>query len=178
MKIVKSYKFLINQSITNQWIKFVNSNEKSIMQLPSYQFKKFPDSTANRLHNYNLMKYSYDFINNTKAIINNISSLILKDKKKWITCWANILTYNQSLGEHSHDEDIDQTLSGVLFLSKGSELVFTKKNETIIPKPGLGILFPPSWKHCVKTHYHHYRRFSLAFDIRKKRKTKLWTPLE
>lgn len=174
LKLLKPYSFLLNKFLINQWVDFLIAKESLIMKLPSYHFEKFPDTTANRLQSYNLMKDNSSFIKETKSIVANISSFFLSKEKKWITCWANILTYQEELGQHSHDEDQDKILSGIIFLSRGSELIFPKQKKIIIPQSGLGILFPSSWKHYVKPQNYFFKRLSIAFDIREKRKTKLW----
>ena len=177
VNFINSHKFLINHDLVKKWTRFLILKEKLIMKLPSYQFKKFPNSTANRLHKYNLMKHSHSFINETKLIISDQLTHFSLKQKKYITSWVNILRYNQRMREHAHDEEPDKILSGIIFLSKGSKLIFSEKNETIIPRAGLGILFPASWKHYVEPHNSFSKRISIAFDIRKNKKTSLWVSL-
>ena len=152
--------------------------ESEIMSLSPIDFDQFPDTTARRLHAHNILKSDNPLFLSLKTIIRENLPEPLNSMPLFVTCWVNILRDNQPLGPHSHDDDPDKYVTGVIFLTdSGGDFVFEKTGQKVKPKAGVGMIFHSSRKHKVERGGAGEIRISLAFDIRGSRKTDLWTDL-
>ncbi len=173
--------FCLQKNLSEQLISIYWREQQRIMGLPSYGFDKFPDGPANRLHKYNIFKLSDFAIQEIKATLND---LIFGRKRSqvscWITGWYNFLESGESLGWHSHEEDHQAFVSGLIFLSSGkANLLFLdveQKVRSLKDNKGHLCLFHTGLDHA--TDISQDSRLSLAFDIQVgTQKSDLWCPL-
>lgn len=171
----------LNKSLSDQLVSIYWREQKNIMELPSYGFDRFPNGPANRLHRYNLFKLQDPVVSEMREFL---KKLIFNkwDMKNtcWITGWYNLLEEGQQLGWHSHEEDPQAFLSGVLFLSSHkANLLFATNNKQVIEiRDSFGhlCLFNTCLDHA--TGIAAGARLSLAFDIQiGNQKSDLWCSL-
>lgn len=152
-----------------------------IMKLPSFSFDKFPDGTANRLHQYNIFKFDSAGIKKLAVELHNWLRLEINKTPLWITGWINFMTEGQSLGWHSHEEDEHSLYSGtVSLLPSDCRLILcdtsTDRHQEIMDSKGQVVIFSSATRHS--TTVSPGPRMTVAFDVRTgPRKSELWTPL-
>jgi len=115
-----------------------------------------------------------------KDFINFISYLINKyqvthhelfrhflEKKTIGNAWGNEIKKGDSLDYHKHD-----CVHGVLYLTKGCDLILPELNLKITPEPGDYYIFPPEILHGFDKYEGEKNRYSLVFNIAPKNQFK------
>ena len=74
--------------------------------------------------------------------------------------WGNEIKKGDSVGFHTHP-----CTHGLLFLSKGCDLIFPELNITITPEPGDYYIFPGEILHGFNKHTGDLNRYTLVFNI-------------
>ena len=74
--------------------------------------------------------------------------------------WGNEIKKGDSLDFHTHP-----CQHGILYLTKGCDLILPELNIKITPKPGDYYFFPPSVLHGFNTYEEDTNRYSLIFNI-------------
>ncbi len=74
--------------------------------------------------------------------------------------WGNEIKKGDSLNYHEHN-----CLHGILYLTKGCELILPELNLKITPEPGDYYMFPPAVLHGFDTYEGETNRYSLIFNI-------------
>ena len=107
------------------------------------------------------------FINNPKFIyfmdfLKNKYQITHPDifKKNIKEAWGNEIKKGDSLAYHTHP-----SLHGVLYLTKGCDLILPELNLKISPEPGDYYIFPPEILHGFDVYKKDYNRYSLVFNI-------------
>ena len=77
--------------------------------------------------------------------------------------WGNEIKKGDSLNYHDHP-----CLHGVLYLTKGCDLILPELNLKISPEPGDYYIFPPSILHGFNKSEEEKNRYSLIFNIQEK----------
>lgn len=87
--------------------------------------------------------------------------------------WGNEMKKGDSLTPHHHP-----CYHGILYLTKGCDLILPELNITITPKPGDYYLFPPNILHGFDKINDDQIRYSLIFNIKEKDQFKFNKKLE
>jgi hypothetical protein len=74
--------------------------------------------------------------------------------------WGNEIKQNDSLGYHTHP-----CLHGILYLTKGCDLILPELNLKITPEPGDYYILPPEILHGFEKYDDENNRYSLIFNI-------------
>ena len=74
--------------------------------------------------------------------------------------WGNEIKKGDSLKYHSHS-----CLHGILYLTKGCDLILPELNLKITPEPGDYYIFPPEILHGFNLYEEDTNRYSLIFNI-------------
>ena len=74
--------------------------------------------------------------------------------------WGNEIKKGDSLNYHTHP-----CLHGILFLTKGCDLILPELNLKITPEPGDYYIFPPEIIHGFDKYEGETNRYSLIFNI-------------
>tara|TARA_R100000951_G_scaffold87828_2_gene75789 strand:- start:145 stop:762 length:618 start_codon:yes stop_codon:yes gene_type:complete len=74
--------------------------------------------------------------------------------------WGNEIKKGDSLNYHVHP-----CVHGILYLTKGSNLILPELNLKINPEPGDYYIFPPEILHGFDSHQGDNNRYSLVFNI-------------
>ena len=82
------------------------------------------------------------------------------DKYFVSNAWGNEIKKGDSVGFHTHP-----CTHGLLFLSKGCDLIFPELNITITPEPGDYYIFPGEILHGFNKHTGDLNRYTLVFNI-------------
>jgi hypothetical protein len=77
--------------------------------------------------------------------------------------WGNEIKKGDSLDYHKHP-----CLHGILYLTKGCDLIFPELNLQITPEPGDYYIFPPEILHGFNISNEKENRYSLVFNIMEK----------
>ncbi len=77
--------------------------------------------------------------------------------------WGNEIKKGDSLNYHNHP-----CLHGVLYLTKGCDLILPELNLKITPEPGDYYIFPPEILHGFDKYEGEINRYSLIFNIYQK----------
>jgi quercetin dioxygenase-like cupin family protein len=77
--------------------------------------------------------------------------------------WGNQIKKGNSLKYHTHT-----CLHGILYLTKGCDLILPELNIKITPLPGDYYIFPPEILHGFDTYEEDRERYSLIFNISEK----------
>ncbi len=77
--------------------------------------------------------------------------------------WGNEIKKNDYLKYHSHP-----CLHGILYLTKGSDLILPELNLKITPKPGNYYIFPPEILHGFEKSTYEDNRYCVVFNIQQK----------
>jgi len=81
-------------------------------------------------------------------------------KKTIGDAWGNEIQKGGSLDYHNHP-----CLHGILYLTKGCDLIFPELNLKITPEPGDYYIFPPEIIHGFDLYEGEQSRYSLIFNI-------------
>tara|TARA_R100001015_G_C4578405_1_gene135307 strand:- start:278 stop:880 length:603 start_codon:yes stop_codon:yes gene_type:complete len=82
-------------------------------------------------------------------------------EKRYIReAWGNEIKPGDSLDYHSHS-----CYHGILYLTKGCDLILPELNIKITPKPGDYYIFPPEILHGFDSSKEDSNRYSLIFNI-------------
>jgi hypothetical protein len=110
-----------------------------------------------------------DFINFVAHIINkhqtthpNLFQFFL-EKYEILTAWGNEIKPNDKLTYHTHP-----CYHGILYLTKGCDLILPELNIKITPKPGDYYIFPPQIEHGFDEYNGENNRYSVVFNIEEK----------
>ena len=98
-------------------------------------------------------------INKHQVTHSNIFEYFL-EKNVVINAWGNEIKKKDSLNFHSHS-----CLHGILYLTKGCELILPELNLKITPEPGDYYIFPPEILHGFEKNKVEQNRYSLIFNI-------------
>jgi len=107
-----------------------------------------------------------DFINFITFLINKHQTThpdIFKhflQRKIIENAWGNEIKKGDSLNYHTH-----QCLHGILYLTKGCDLILPELNLKITPEPGDYYIFPPQILHGFDLYQGDNNRYSLIFNI-------------
>ena len=82
------------------------------------------------------------------------------ERKTVEEAWGNEIKKGDRLNYHVHP-----CWHGILYLTKGSNLVLPELNIQITPEPGDYYIFPPYISHGFDTHQEEANRYSLIFNI-------------
>ena len=74
--------------------------------------------------------------------------------------WGNEIKTGDRLEYHAHN-----TIHGILYLSKGCDLLLPELNIKITPQPGDYYIFPPNILHGFEKYSDEDNRYSLIFNI-------------
>ena len=74
--------------------------------------------------------------------------------------WGNEIKKGDSLKYHSHS-----CLHGILYLTKGCDLILPELNLKITPEPGDYYIFPPEILHGFDLYEEDINRYSLIFNV-------------
>jgi len=77
--------------------------------------------------------------------------------------WGNHIQKNDSLNYHTHS-----CWHGILYLTKGCDLLFPELNLKITPEPGDYYIFPPQILHGFNKCEEENSRYSLIFNLEQK----------
>lgn len=110
-----------------------------------------------------------DFMNFVAHIINkhqithpNLFQFFL-EKYEILNAWGNEIKPNDKLTYHAHP-----CYHGILYLTKGCDLIFPELNIKITPKPGDYYIFPPQIEHGFDEYNGENNRYSIVFNIQEK----------
>ena len=82
------------------------------------------------------------------------------EKKQISNAWGNEIKKGDSLNFHTHT-----CLHGILYLTKGCDLILPELNLKITPEPGDYYIFPPEILHGFDKYEDEKNRYSLIFNI-------------
>jgi hypothetical protein len=82
------------------------------------------------------------------------------ERKTIINAWGNEIKKGDSLEYHKHP-----SLHGILYLTKGCDLILPELNLKITPEPGDYYIFPPEILHGFDSYNEEKNRYSLIFNI-------------
>ena len=118
--------------------------------------------------NWNHFLEKKEFIDFTTHLINkhqiSHSDIFEYFYEKWIfsDAWGNEIKLNDSLNYHNHS-----CLHGILYLTKGCDLILPELNLKITPNPGDYYIFPPEILHGFEKSQEKENRYSLVFNIQR-----------
>ena len=109
--------------------------------------------------NNNFKNFIYYVINKHQTTHPEIFEYFL-DKNKISDAWGNEIKPNDSLSYHTHP-----CIHGILYLTKGCDLILPELNLKITPEPGDYYIFPPEILHGFDKYEGEINRYSLIFNI-------------
>ena len=109
--------------------------------------------------NNNFKNFIYYVINKHQITHPEIFEYFL-DKNKISDAWGNEIKPNDSLSYHTHP-----CIHGILYLTKGCDLILPELNLKITPEPGDYYIFPPEILHGFDKYEGEKNRYSLIFNI-------------
>ncbi len=80
-----------------------------------------------------------------------------------LNAWGNEIKKGDSVRLHTH-----RTYHGILYLTKGCDLMLPELNLKITPEPGDYYIFPPEVLHGFDKYEGEHNRYSLIFNISEK----------
>jgi|TARA_R100001460_G_scaffold83144_2_gene124044 hypothetical protein len=80
-----------------------------------------------------------------------------------LNAWGNEIKKGDSVKLHTH-----RTYHGILYLTKGCDLMLPELNLKITPEPGDYYIFPPEVLHGFDKYEGEHNRYSLIFNISEK----------
>jgi len=86
------------------------------------------------------------------------------ERKTIENAWGNEIKKGDSLNYHNHS-----CIHGILYLTKGCDLILPELNLKISPEPGDYYIFPPEILHGFDVYEEDYNRYSLIFNIVEKK---------
>ena len=107
-----------------------------------------------------------EFINFISYLINTYQTIhpdifeYFLERKTIKEAWGNEIKSGGSLSYHTHPY-----FHGVLYLTKGCDLILPELNLKITPQPGDYYIFPPEILHGFENYDSNYNRYSLIFNI-------------
>jgi len=107
-----------------------------------------------------------DFINFISFLINKHQAshpILFKhflEKRTIESAWGNEIKKGDSLNYHMHS-----LFHGILYLTKGCDLILPELNLKITPEPGDYYIFPPEILHGFDASKEDNNRYSLIFNI-------------
>jgi hypothetical protein len=110
-----------------------------------------------------------DFINFITHLVNKYQTThpemfkYFLERKFVENAWGNEIKKGDSLDYHHHS-----CVHGILYLTKGCDLILPELNLKISPEPGDYYIFPPEIIHGFDMYKEDYNRYSLIFNIRSK----------
>ena len=116
--------------------------------------------------NWNYFLDKPEFINFISYLINkyqNIHPDIFKyflERKTIENAWGNEIKKGDSVSYHTHT-----CVHGILYLTKGCDLILPELNLKISPEPGDYYIFPPEILHGFDTSTLENNRYSLIFNV-------------
>tara|TARA_R100001086_G_scaffold247503_1_gene181922 strand:- start:110 stop:715 length:606 start_codon:yes stop_codon:yes gene_type:complete len=120
--------------------------------------------------NWNYFLDKPEFVNFISYLINkyqnthpNIFKYFL-ERKTVENAWGNEIKKGDSLNYHNHS-----CIHGILYLTKGCDLILPELNLKISPEPGDYYIFPPEILHGFDVYKENYNRYSLIFNIIEKK---------
>ena len=120
--------------------------------------------------NWNYFLDKPEFVNFISYLINkyqnthpNIFKYFL-ERKTIENAWGNEIKKGDSLNYHNHS-----CIHGILYLTKGCDLILPELNLKISPEPGDYYIFPPEILHGFDVYKEDYNRYSLIFNIIEKK---------
>ena len=132
-----------------------------------------------KMKNYTNVKggmTNWDYFIDKPYFINFISYLINKhqttrpdifqhflEKLTIQSAWGNEIKKGDSLEYHTH-----RCLHGILYLTKGCDLILPELNLKITPEPGDYYIFPPEIIHGFDLYNGEENRYSVVFNIEQK----------
>ena len=111
------------------------------------------------LDNDNFKGFIAHLINTHQTTYPKIFQYFL-EKNTVYNAWGNEIKKGDSLKYHSHP-----CLHGVLYLTKGCDLILPELNIKITPNPGDYYIFPPEILHGFEKYKDDNNRYSLIFNI-------------
>lgn len=88
------------------------------------------------------------------------------ERKKIENAWGNEIKQGDSLNYHTHS-----CLHGILYLTKGCDLILPELNLQITPEPGDYYIFPSEILHGFDESQEKNNRYSLIFNIKENNKS-------
>ncbi len=120
--------------------------------------------------NWNYFLDKPEFVDFTSYLINKYQNThpdIFKyflERKTIESAWGNEIKKGDSLNYHNHS-----SIFGILYLTKGCDLILPELNLKISPEPGDYYIFPPEILHGFDVYKEDYNRYSLVFNIVEKK---------
>tara|TARA_R110002020_G_scaffold110593_2_gene255401 strand:- start:261 stop:848 length:588 start_codon:yes stop_codon:yes gene_type:complete len=111
------------------------------------------------LDNDNFKGFIAHLINTHQTTYPEIFQYFL-EKNTVSEAWGNEIKKGDSLKYHTH-----HSLHGILYLTKGCDLILPELNIKITPEPGDYYLFPPQIIHGFDLYEGDNNRYSLIFNI-------------
>jgi|TARA_R100001463_G_scaffold8682_1_gene26498 hypothetical protein len=116
--------------------------------------------------NWNHFLNKPEFINFISYLINkyqNIHPDMFKyflERKTIENAWGNEIKKGDSVSYHTH-----KCFHGILYLTKGCDLILPELNLKISPEPGDYYIFPPEILHGFDKYEGEQNRYSLIFNV-------------
>jgi hypothetical protein len=85
------------------------------------------------------------------------------ERRNIINAWGNEIKKGDNINYHTHPY-----YHGILYLTKGCDLILPELNLKITPEPGEYYIFPPEILHGVEKTTEEKIRYSLVFNIQDK----------
>ena len=120
--------------------------------------------------NWNYFLDKPEFVNFITFLINKYQKINpdlfehFLERKTIENAWGNEIKKGDSLNYHHHP-----CLSGILYLTKGCDLILPELNLKITPEPGDYYIFPPEILHGFDVYEGDSNRYSLVFNIVQKK---------
>ncbi len=103
--------------------------------------------------------FTYYLINKHQTTHSNIFQYFF-EKNVFVDAWGNEIKKGDSLTYHTHS-----CIHGILYLTKGCDLILPELNLKITPEPGDYYIFPPEILHGFDKYEGETNRYSLIFNI-------------
>ena len=116
--------------------------------------------------NWNYFLDKPEFVNFISYLINKYQNThpdIFKyflERKTIENAWGNEIKKGDSVDYHTHP-----CMHGILYLTKGCDLILPELNLKISPEPGDYYIFPAEILHGFDVHEEEYNRYTLVFNI-------------
>jgi hypothetical protein len=111
------------------------------------------------LNNDDFKKFFIYLINKHQTTHPHLFQYFL-EKYEITNAWGNEIKPNDSLNYHTH-----HCWHGILYLTKGCDLILPELNLQITPEPGDYYIFPPEVLHGFDKYEGENNRYSLIFNI-------------
>lgn len=103
--------------------------------------------------------FTYYLINKHQTTHSDIFQYFF-EKNVFVDAWGNEIKKGDSLTYHTHS-----CIHGILYLTKGCDLILPELNLKITPEPGDYYIFPPEILHGFDKYEGDLNRYSLIFNI-------------